>query len=391
MKKALIMLLALALVFSIAACAAPQAQTSPAASSAAPSPSASVAPSPSAEASVSTAPAAGKQYIAVISKGFQHKFWQTVQAGAKDAAAKYNVDMTFDGPPSESDINVQVDMLNAALAKNPAALCLAALDTKSVNEQLSTCVSKKIPVIGFDSGVPNAPAGSIISTAATNNEAAGGVAADEMFKVQAIQDAIKAATADKPVVIACISQDATSASITGRTTGFVNEMVKNCETLQAGKVAVTGHDKWKKDATSGKAAVNITVTIAASTSVPDCQTAAQGVLATSPLGIFVTNSGTVDGMLAATSDGSDLDRASGKYKNLIVIGFDSGASLLNAITKKWFYGAITQDPYMIGYDAIELAVKALKGEKVDEVVDTGCKFYNDQNMNDPDISKLLYQ
>ena len=107
--------------------------------------------------------------------------------------------------------------------------------------------------------------------------------------------------------------------------------------------------------------------------------------------MFCTNSGSVDGMLAATADGSDLDRATGKYKDLIVVGFDSGATLLNAIKNNWFAGAITQDPYMIGYYAIELAVKTLNGEKVDAVVDTGCKFYNSENMNDPDIAKLLYE
>lgn len=69
-------------------------------------------------------------------------------------------------------------MLNAALAKNPAALCLAALDTESVTEQLNDCVAKGIPVIGFDSGVPNAPEGSILSTASTDNEAAGALAAE---------------------------------------------------------------------------------------------------------------------------------------------------------------------------------------------------------------------
>lgn len=384
MKKVFVVLVVLAMILSMAACGTPtpsQTSSAPAVSSAPPTEAPTAPPS--------VAPAPGKPYIAMISKGFQHKFWQTVLLGAQNAAFTDNVIITFEGPLTESDIQVQVDMLNAVLTKNPQALCLAALDTKSVNEQLQACVDKGIPVIGFDSGVPNPPAGSIKSTASTNNEAAGAVGADEMFK--ALKDKITAATTDKPVVIACLSQDATSASITGRTTGFVNEMVKQCETVQAGKVAVTGHDTWKKDATSGKAAVNITVTIAASTSLPDCTTAAQTVLQTSPLGIFTTNSGTVDGLLAATTDGSDLDRASGKYKDIVAIGFDSGSALLNAITKQYYYGAITQDPYQIGYQAVDLAVKVIKGETVQEVVDTGCKFYNSQNMNDPEISRLLYQ
>ncbi len=376
-------MLALALMLSLVACGTPtpapsETQEAPEAESSAP-----VAEEPSEE------PAAGKPYIAVISKGFQHKFWQTVLSGAQAAADEYGVDMTFDGPPSESDISVQVDMVNAALAKNPAALALAALDTESLNEQLNTCVEKGIPVIGFDSGVPNAPAGSIVSTASTDNEAAGALAAEEMYKK--VEAAVAAATSGKPIVISVISQDATSASITGRTTGFVNKMFELCDAAQSGLVAVTGHDKWNKASGSGDVAVEILVSIAASTSVTDCQTAAQAVLQKAPVGVFCTNSGSVDGMLAATTDGSDLDREKGKYKDMIVVGFDSGATLLNAITNKWFDGAVTQDPYMIGYYAVELAVKTLNGETVDELVDTGCKYYNAENMGDEGIANLLYE
>jgi ribose transport system substrate-binding protein len=364
MKKVLVFLLALIMVFSIVACS---------------------------KDNTSSGSTGDKRYIAVISKGWQHKFWVTVKEGAQAAADKYGVEMTFDGPDSESEISKQVEMLNAVMAKNPDALCLAALDTESVNEQLTTCKEKGIPVIGFDSGVPNAPEGSIMSTASTNNEAAGALGAQNMYDVEAIKAAIAAATKDAPVVISVVSQDATSASITGRTTGFVNKMVELCEAVQAGLVAVTGHDTWAKASTSGDIAVEIFVSIAASTAVTDCQTACQGVLQKAPIGVFCTNSGTVDGMLAATTDGSDLDRASGKYKDMIVVGFDSGKPLLTAITNEWFMGAVTQDPYHIGYYAVELAVKALDKETIDAVVDTGCKFYTKDNMADEDIAKLLYE
>ena len=99
-------------------------------------------------------------YIPVISKGFQHQFWQAVKLGAEQAAAKqYNVQITFEGPPTEADIQPQVQMLVNAMAKNPSAICLAALDTNSVMDQLNQAIQRKIPIIGFDSGVPNAPEG----------------------------------------------------------------------------------------------------------------------------------------------------------------------------------------------------------------------------------------
>ena len=384
LKRAVTILLALVMLATlVAGCGSSQETPAPASSAAVTTPDESTA---TAEAPADTA----KPYIAVISKGFQHQFWQTVMKGAQDAAAKYNVDMTFDGPPSESDINVQVDMINAAIAKNPKGIALAALDTNSVTQQLNDCKSKNIPIIGFDSGVPNAPAGTIAATASTNNENAGALAADSMFADPAFLAALKAATTDKPVVIGVLSQDATSGSVVGRTTGFVNQMLKDAETLFPGQVAVTGHDKFAKAASSGKAAVNINVLVPPSTSATDMQNGAQTLFGTTGIiAIFASNEGAVNGILAATTDGTDLDRASGKYKAVTVVGFDAGKAQKAAVKNGWFLGSITQDPYMIGYLSIELAVKAINGETVADT-DTGCKFYTSANMDQADIAQLLY-
>ena len=171
---------------------------------------------------VGCAPA--KIYIPVISKGFQHQFWQTVKMGAEAAAKQYNVEITFEGPPTEADIQPQVQMLVNDMAKNPSAICLAALDTNSVMDQLNQAVQKHIPIIGFDSGVPNAPKGAIYATAATDSYAAAGLAADKMFPV--IKDKIAAASAAHPVTIVDFNQDATSMSVTSRGKGFRDEMIK---------------------------------------------------------------------------------------------------------------------------------------------------------------------
>ena len=77
----------------------------------------------------------GEIYIPVISKGFQHQFWQTVMSGAEAAGEDLGVDMVFEGPTSEAAIQEQVQMLQNALAKDPDAIALAALDTNSVMDQ----------------------------------------------------------------------------------------------------------------------------------------------------------------------------------------------------------------------------------------------------------------
>jgi ribose transport system substrate-binding protein len=107
------------------------------------------------------------------------------------------------------------------------------------------------------------------------------------------------------------------------------------------------------------------------------------------VGFFCTNQGVAEALLTATSDGADLDKTSGKYKNLVVVGFDSGHAQLSAVKNGWFLGSITQDPYNMGYMALELAYKAWSGQNVVDV-DTGYKFYDASNMNRPDVSQLLY-
>ena len=54
-----------------------------------------------------------------------------MKKGAEQEAKKEGVRITFEGPPTEQDVEAQVNMLTNALAKNPDALGFAALDSKA--------------------------------------------------------------------------------------------------------------------------------------------------------------------------------------------------------------------------------------------------------------------
>lgn len=193
-----------------------------------------------------TEEAMDKLYIPVMAKGFQHQFWQAVKAGADAAAAEYGVEIYFDGPASETEIDAQVNMVKNEMAKNPKAMALAALSTEAVTEILEECAAKDIPVIGFDSGVPDDKTGAVKATASTNNENAAAIAAEKFGENEVIVEAMKNADSKKPVIIGCLSQDAVSASITGRTTGFVNKMAEIAEMYQPGKVSIEGHANGRR-------------------------------------------------------------------------------------------------------------------------------------------------
>ena len=327
----------------------------------------------------------GKLYIPVMAKGFQHQFWQAVAKGAQDAADKYGVEIYFDGPASETEIQAQVDMINKELAKNPKAMALAALDTSAVADILDECAEKGIPVIGFDSGVPGDTSGAVKATACTNNEAAAAIAAEKFGENADLVAKMQAATADAPVIIACLSQDAVSASVMGRTTGFVNEMAKVA--AQYGTVSIEGHDTWKKSVDG--ASIIIQVEVSATTEATSLQTSASSLLANENLiAVFCSNEGAVTGFLAAVEDGQALADG-GKYEDLVVAGFDAGAAQKNAVREGWFYGSVTQDPYHIGYYAVEMAVAAAKGETVEDK-DTGAQWYDASNIDDEMIAMLVY-
>ncbi len=258
-------------------------------------------------------------------------------------------------------------------------------------DQLNQAIQRKIPIIGFDSGVPKAPKGAIYATAATNSYNAGGVAADHMFA--AIKDKIAAATADNPVTIIDFNQDATSQSVTDRGKGFRDQMIKDIVASGRSKddIAVVGNPAYiaPDSPTMGKV-ITIDVQVPASPKDTDATNTAQAILnrvkSDNILGIFCSNEGTARAVLASSNDGSALPT---QYPGLIVIGFDAGKAQKAAIRSKYFFGAITQDPYNIGYKAVELAYQAIKGQPVANV-DTGAKFYDSTNMDQPDIAQLLY-
>ena len=54
-------------------------------------------------------------HFEIVSKGFQHQYWQAVLKGAQEEAERLGVTMNFVGPNSESDIADQVQMLNSAI------------------------------------------------------------------------------------------------------------------------------------------------------------------------------------------------------------------------------------------------------------------------------------
>ncbi len=284
-------------------------------------------------------------YIPLISKGFQHQFWQAVKAGADQAAKDFNVKVTFEGPETEAMVDKQIDMLSAALSKKPAAIGFAALDSKAAIPLLKKAQAAKIPVIAFDSGVDSDIP---LSTATTDNKAASALAADKMAELVGGEGDV-----------AVLVHDQTSRTGIDRRDGFLEQMKAKYPKIKVVSVQYGQGDQLK------------------STEI------AKTVLQANPnlKGYFGANEGSIIGVLNAAKE---------TKRKLVIIGYDSGKQQKAAIADGSQAGAITQNPVGIGYKTVEAAVKALKGEKLEKIIDTGFYWYDKNNMNDPKISAVLY-
>ena len=340
------------------------------------------APAASTEEAAAPAETAGGDYhFEVIVKSFQSTYWQAAVKGIETACGELGVTANANGPANESDIADQVQMLNDAIQKAPDGIGLAACDTNSVLDSLTAALNAGIPVVCFDTGVSDAPEGSVVATVATDNKAAGACAATNMYPV--IKDVVAAATADKPVRIGEVNQDATALNIQERGLGFIDEMIKLC-TADGKKVAVVGNDKGDEKT----AEVIIEVGVPAQTTVDLAATEANKIMSKADtIAIFGSNQTTAEGVITANETLNKL--ATDPAEGIIGAGFDAGTPQKAAINNGKLIGSVTQSPLMMGYKTIYTLVDVCNGKTVEDIPMDGY-WYNADNMEDEDIAPNLY-
>jgi ribose transport system substrate-binding protein len=285
-------------------------------------------------------------YVPIVSKGFQHQFWLAVKAGAEAKAEELNMEVNFIGPENESQVDKQIEMLQAEYDKDPDAVCFAALDSVAALPLLEQMQADGIPVIAFDSGVE----GDIpVTTAATDNVAAAALAAEKMFEL-----------VGEGAQVGVIVHDQTSRTGIDRTEGFIAK----AEELG---LEIVGPDFGGGD--------QLKSTDLAKTMIqghPDIK------------GFFGGNEGSAIGVVNAVNE-------LGKSGEIVVIGYDSGIIQINAIKDGTMAGAVQQNPVGIGAKCVEAAAMALQGMEVPENIDTGFLWADAETIDDPEVVAVLYE
>lgn len=328
---------------------------------------------------------ADEPYISVIARGEYDPYWQVLLKGCDDAARANGALLLYYGPAMETDVSGQVDALKREIAKSPDAIVLASLNTRAILPQLSACIEQEIPVIAFEAGVPDAPEGAIFATVSANEYGAGALAAQSLVNEYDFFSRLQNATPESPCVISVLSQDAKSPAAEERITGFIDTL--NAPDMELGAVSVLG--RLTQSGEASKAGIVVHVIYAASQEQDDLAKAIESAMNLDGLcAIYCADEPIANSLLSATNGGSDLAKNT-RSGAVWTIGYGAGALQKNAVRMGWLMGAIAQDPYQMGYQAVNHAAQAARDESVEDLrVDA--VWYDAGNIDTPQIALVAF-
>ena len=107
--------------------------------------------------------------IGVLLKG-KTKFWNVVEQGALAAGEKLGAEVIVKAPPTESDVGVQIQMLNALAKQGVEIIVLAPINKETLAKPAAAVVAQGIKIVLLDSPLDGDVASAFI---ATDHHAAG--------------------------------------------------------------------------------------------------------------------------------------------------------------------------------------------------------------------------
>ncbi|WP_028709664.1 ABC transporter substrate-binding protein [Propionicicella superfundia] len=294
-----------------------------------------------------TSGSSGSTKIALIAKANASDYWTMVKNGAMAAGTDLGVEVSFNGPDTESEGDKQLNQLQSAVNDKPAGIGFAPQDSAQDGAPaiLDQAKADGIPVVAFDtplnaSDVP-------ITTVASDNSGIGAQAAEELAK-------LIGSTGE--VAIVAHGETGTAAA---RRDGFKTWIQKNAPNITIVDVQNGESDPAKS------------------------RDKAQGILQAHPnlVGFF----GTDDDSTIAIAD-----EVKSKGMNTKVVGVDASPDVLTLITSGEIDGIVTQNPYNIGYKTVQILVEASKGtQPSSKTIVSESVWVTKDNMNSDEVKKVL--
>ncbi|MDT7789037.1 MAG: ribose transport system substrate-binding protein [Pseudonocardiales bacterium] len=256
-------------------------------------------------------------------------FFVQLQQGAQEMAEQLGAKLTV--VDAQNDATNQVNQVQTLVTQGVKVIILNPVDSKQSAPAAKAAEMANIPLISVDRSVE----GKVAAEVASNNVSGGSLAAIELGRATSGEVAHL-----KGIPGASASRD--------RGQGF--EQGLNSGNIKIAATAVADFDRAK--------ALNETTNLL------------QGHPGLK--GIFAENDEMALGAIKA------LGARAGK--DVMVVGFDGTPDGLKAIQDGTMVATIAQQPKLLGSKAVEQAVKAAKGEAVQQVVDVEVKVITKQNV-----------
>ncbi len=294
----------------------------------------------------------GKPVIAVIPKATSHEFWKSVHAGAAQGAKEADVEIIWKGPITESDREMQINLVQDFAAQGVAGICLAPLDSQALVPAVDEAQAGGVPVLIFDSGLDDTQGIGIVSFVATDNYHGGQTAGRHLGTLLGGKGRV--------IVLRYIVG---SQSTELREQGCLDALAKEFPEIE-----ILSSDQYAGD-TADKALVKAQQLLLSFGEQVD--------------GIFAPTQHVATGVLRALEE----QGLAGKVK---FIGFDPGPELVTALATGKMHGIVLQDPVGMASQAVQTMAAHIRGEKVEPKIATSETLATPDNMNEPAIQKLLY-
>lgn len=281
-------------------------------------------------------PTTGDVKVAVVLKTLASEYWGYVEAGCKAAADDLrDVDVVVVGPGAESDIEGQVSMIEQQIGAGCDAIVCAPNDAGAAQGALQAAIDAGIPVLAVDTNVGIAGQTSFVGTSNVDAAYEGGKWAIEQVGTDA-----------KAVIIYGQEGDNTS------------------------NMRMEGYEK-----ACTEAGVEVLAKLSGNNLTDGATKAMEDLLSAYPDQIDIVlchNDDTAIGAMNACKSAGVSD--------ITIVGFDGNASAVKLILDGELVKAtVAQQPYEMGYQVVEAAVKAVKGESVDEVINAPVQVVTAEN------------
>jgi len=288
-----------------------------------------------------------KKQIAVIPKAVSSIFYESVHAGANAAGEEYDLDIIWNGAPSETDYSRQIQIVDSMIARHVDGLAIAASEHNALNQSLDRAAAEKIPVTIFDSGVESK---NYMTFIATDNVEAGRMAARKLCSLLGGKGKI-----------AIVLHAPGSTSTTDRENGFKEVVARDYPGVQIVAEQYSGGDRSK--------ALGVTEDML--TANPDLN------------GIFASSEPCAVGASQAL-------KSRGLAGKLKVVGFDASEGMIQDLKDGVFDALVVQDPFKMGHDAVRTLADKLAGKTPAKKIDMKAVVVTKADLETPEIHALLY-